>query len=206
MLREQRIDLAIELGPHPTLLSFVGAVFADEGPARVASMRKGERDSDVLLDALASAYLAGARIDWRAQMADGPGPRPRLTDLPAYPFQRERYWFQARPMPAREQAPVPGSHRLLGRRVRHAGTARLYEAMVGADQPAFVREHRVQGRVVLPATAYLDILQAAARSAAAAQTWWWRTWRSGKPWCWATRAKRGPCRPCASRCRTPPGA
>lgn len=164
-LRSQRIDLAIELGPHPTLLSFAGAVFGDEGPARVASMRKGEADWTFLLDALASTYLAGARIDWRAQAMDAQGRVPRLTDLPGYPFQRERYWFQARPGSAALGAGRPGGHALLGQRLRHAGATQVHEAMVSADLPGFVRQHRVQGHVVLPATAYLDTLLAAGRAA-----------------------------------------
>ena len=38
----------------------------------------------------------------------------------------------------------------------------VYEAEVGASSPAFVGDHRVQGRVVLPATAYLEAFLAAA--------------------------------------------
>ncbi len=159
-LQAQRVDLAIEIGPHPTLLSFAGALFGDEGPARVASLRKGEGDWPAMLDALASAYLAGARIAWRDVARDAQGRLPRLVELPGYPFQRERFWFQARPQPALGGGRASG-HALLGQRLRHAGAAQLHEVLVGADRPAFVRQHRVQGQVVLPATAYLDTLLAA---------------------------------------------
>ncbi|MGQ2936906.1 MAG: polyketide synthase dehydratase domain-containing protein, partial [Sphingopyxis sp.] len=103
-------------------------------------------------------YLAGADLNWRA---GGPG---RTVDLPSYPFQRERCWFQAKP-----PAPVPAvrgrgtGHPLLGTRLRGAGSETVFESRLSADEPAFMREHRVQGHVVVPATAYLDTLLAAAR-------------------------------------------
>ena len=34
----------------------------------------------------------------------------------------------------------------------------MFESLVGADQPAFVRQHRVQDRIILPGTAYLAAL------------------------------------------------
>lgn len=164
-LEELRIDVAIELGPHPTLLSFAGAVYGDGGPVRLASLRKGEDDWEQVLDALAGAYLAGAAIDWRAQATRVDGSLPQPVELPGYPFQRERCWFKSRPAPAALPAGQPSGHALLGQRLRHAAAALVHESLVGADQPAFVRQHRVQGQVVLPATAYLDTLLAAARAA-----------------------------------------
>jgi acyl transferase domain-containing protein/NAD(P)-dependent dehydrogenase (short-subunit alcohol dehydrogenase family)/acyl carrier protein len=155
-----RPDCIVEVGPHPTLLSFAGAVYGEGGPRRIASLCKDSVDWEHILEALGSVYLAGARIEWRAV---GTGGDRRFIDLPTYPFQRERSWFKGKPdghlMP-------PGratGHPLLGTRLRSASLDTIYEAGIGADVPPFVRHHRVWDQVVLPASAYLDMLVAAGR-------------------------------------------
>jgi acyl transferase domain-containing protein/acyl carrier protein len=153
-----RPDVCIEIGPHPTLLTLASRAWGDSAPALVASLRKGRHDGEQMLEAVGALYLAGAELNWRV---GGPG---RVVDLPSYPFQRERCWFQAKPT-----APLPAvrgrstGHPLLGTRLRGAGRETVFESRLGADDPAYLREHRVQGHVVVPATAYLDTLLAAAR-------------------------------------------
>ncbi|HJW11273.1 MAG TPA: acyltransferase domain-containing protein, partial [Albitalea sp.] len=151
-------DCVIEIGPHPTLIGFAGAVLGGSAPTLIPSLRKGRGDWEQMLDALASLYLAGAPLDWRA-VAEG-GSR-RIVELPTYPFQRERYWFQAKRPVAAARGRATG-HPILGTRLRSAAAAAIFESQVGADAPAFVRQHRVQDLVVMPATAYLDTLLAAA--------------------------------------------
>lgn len=162
-LQALRPDLLIEVGPQPTLSSFAGEVFGEGGPQRIASLRKGQDDWLQLLDAVASVYLAGASIDWRAQAQLPGGERPQLTDLPSYAFQRERCWFRARPKASPAVAGRDTGHALLGVRLRAACPTQLFESRVAADRPGFVRQHRVQGHVVLPGTAWLDTLLACAR-------------------------------------------
>jgi acyl transferase domain-containing protein/acyl carrier protein len=162
-LQSLRPDLLIEIGPHPTLLSFAGAVFEGEDPQRIASLRKGKPDWDQMLEALASVYLAGAEIDWQVHAATHDGFVPRVTDLPTYAFQRERFWFRAQSS-ERSSGIRRGGHAVLGARLRVASPAVVHEAHIGAAAPAFVREHRVQDRVVLPAAAYLDALIACGRT------------------------------------------
>ena len=158
-LAAQSPDCVIEIGPHPTLIGFAGAVFGNAAPALIPSLRKGRNDWEQMLDALASLYLAGAQIDWRGV---DQGFARRIVDLPTYPFQRERYWFQAkRPAAAAARGRATG-HPILGTRLRSAASEAIFESQVSADAPAFVRQHRVQDHVVMPATAYLDTLLCAA--------------------------------------------
>ena len=158
-LSELRPDVMVEIGPHSTLLSFASAVFGEGGPRRVASLHKDGGDWEQMLNAAASLYLAGVQLNWRVI---GAVDSPRLLDLPTYPFQRERHWFKANaPAPAASRGRATG-HPLLGTRLRSSTSDSIYESHLGADIPSFVRQHRVLGRVVLPATAYLDMLLACA--------------------------------------------
>lgn len=147
-------DAVVEIGPHPTLLTFASSVFDETGPRTIASLRRGTQDWDHLLDALASLYLVGAPVNWDALGG------ARTVELPTYPFQRERFWFPAsRSRPRARNA----GHGLLGTRLRSPTFEAGYESSVSADWPAYVRQHHVLGHVVMPATAYLDTLVACAR-------------------------------------------
>ncbi|SFS90387.1 SDR family NAD(P)-dependent oxidoreductase [Saccharopolyspora flava] len=90
------------------------------------------------LDALAERYVAGAALDAAELFPAGAYLR---VPLPTYPFARERYWPETRDggpetPPAAEE------------------TTRS-EFVVTGSEP-HVRDHRVQGRRVLPAVAYLE--------------------------------------------------
>ncbi|MEO8804872.1 MAG: beta-ketoacyl synthase N-terminal-like domain-containing protein, partial [Burkholderiaceae bacterium] len=153
-----RPDCCIEIGPHPTLLTFASKAWGDAAPTLVASLRKGRADDEHMLEALGALYLAGADLNWRAAGAG------RIVDLPSYPFQRERCWFQAKPQVATPAVRGRNTgHPLLGTRLRGAGSETVFEARVSADAPAFMRQHRVLDHVIVPATAYLDTLLAAGR-------------------------------------------
>jgi acyl transferase domain-containing protein len=149
-------DVVIELGPHPTLLTLASGVLGDACPVLVGSLRKGRPDWEQLLDGLGALYLAGADLDWRG--VDRGLPR-RLLALPGYPFQRERVWFQARSAPARR--PAGEGHPFVGARLRTAGAEAIHEAQVAVDGPAWVADHRVAGRVLVPGAAFLEGLSAA---------------------------------------------
>ncbi|CDN87115.1 type I polyketide synthase [Hydrogenophaga intermedia] len=154
-----RPDVCVEIGPHPTLTTMAGKVWGDQGPTLVASLRKGRADEEQALQAVSALYLAGAGIDWRGNM------KGRLITLPSYPFQRERSWFVAKPQaPARAARARDTGHPLLGARLRGAGSETVFESRIGADEPAWMRQHQVQGHAVVPATAYLDTLLAAGQA------------------------------------------
>lgn len=152
-----RPDVCIEVGPHPALLAFIESALGDASLARVPTLRRNRPERAQILDAVASAWLQGIDIDWRAVHA---GETARRVGLPTYPFQRERCWFAARTRPAA----VPGratGHPLLGTRIRSAA-GKVYESRMSIEVPRFVAQHCVQGHVVMPATGWLEMLLAAA--------------------------------------------
>src|SRR5262249_5555508 len=72
------------------------------------------------------------------------------------------YWLET---PSEEQEQVPGTHPLLGRRLRlaHSAEAR-FESRLSLRSLPFLAEHQVGGRPVLPAAAFLEIALQASRS------------------------------------------
>jgi acyl transferase domain-containing protein/predicted O-methyltransferase YrrM len=144
----------LEVGPHPVLAGLGAQCVSDA--TWIASLRRGRGDRATFLEAAARLWVGGVPVDWAAA---GRG-RARVAGLPTYPFERQRYWLSAAPAGARARA--AGGHPLLGSRVRSPLVAAQFEARLAPDAPAFLGEHRVDGAVVLPATAYLEMARAAA--------------------------------------------
>jgi acyl transferase domain-containing protein/NADPH:quinone reductase-like Zn-dependent oxidoreductase len=154
-----RPDVYLEVGPHPTLLPFAQEVLGAPETALAASVRKSLPPYDQIAEALATLYLAGARIDWRAAWSARPA---HLVDLPSYPFQRERCWFAARRTP--RQAGRATGHALLGTRLSSAlRDVAQFEALLEADCVPYLRDHNVGGRTILPGAAYVEMALSAAQ-------------------------------------------
>ncbi len=121
-----------------------------------------------------SAAVGRARLPWwvcvdhpdqlaTAQPSDAPPPEiavaaGRRIGLPLYPFQRQQYWVRAR---ATQTARPRGSHPLLGRRLRSGLAQTIYENVLVPLQPAWLADHAVNDRPVMPAAGLTEMLLAA---------------------------------------------
>jgi acyl transferase domain-containing protein/acyl carrier protein len=146
--------LFVEVSPHPVLVPALEENLLGNGVA-VPSLRRGMGERRALLDALGVLHVQGRDVDWTRLFPTG----GRLVPLPAYPWQRERYWISdAGPRRTR------GGHPLLGEAFSPADRpdAHYWEQRLAADAPAYLGHHRVEGQVVLPAAAYVEIAVAAA--------------------------------------------
>jgi len=155
----------LEVGPGSTLSS-MGQRIVDEG-VWLASLREKRNDWEVLLGSAGKLFTLGIDLDW--QDFDRDYQRQRVA-LPTYPFQRQRYWPDAG-RARHSAAPAAASrgeglhsHPLLGER-RYSSALRdreaLFESWLGADSPPRLGDHRVFGRAVLPAAAFLEMALAA---------------------------------------------
>ncbi|MBG0810438.1 amino acid adenylation domain-containing protein [Methylosinus sp. H3A] len=93
-LAELGCRVLLEVGPQPVLAAMALRAWPEGRPTplAVASLRRDSSDARQIEEALGQLYAAGARIDFRA--VDAPWSRSKI-DLPKYPFQRKRFWFEA---------------------------------------------------------------------------------------------------------------
>ncbi|MGF7236707.1 MAG: acyltransferase domain-containing protein [Frankia sp.] len=80
----------VELSPHPVLVSAIHST-AETLSCRVAttgSLRRNQGGLRELLQSVASVYGAGRAVAWRSLLSDS-----HHTELPTYPFERQRYWL-----------------------------------------------------------------------------------------------------------------
>ena len=145
----------LEIGPHPVL----SAAISGAGGTVLASLRRDEPGPDTLLRSLAALYVHGQPVDWRRFHGRGGRPVP----LPAYPWQRERCWLDSR----REPRAAAGGHPLLGPPLPLAHPRRqwVWERDLEARDLPYLEDHRVEGAMVVPATAWLEMAVAASAQA-----------------------------------------
>ena len=153
----------IEINPHPLLLGPVQQVARDCGQEdclTLPSMLREEDEESVLLRSLGDLYQSGYEVSWDRFFPSG----GRVVTLPAYPWQRSRYWFDA---PGGEQGPgeLPPSTDLPGEPVPLSGPARQYAWDLRLDPGRFpwLFDHSLHRAPLLPASAFLEILRSAAR-------------------------------------------
>ena len=160
-LHQRGCGLFLEIGPGTTLLGMGRRCLPDDAGVWLNSLRKERDDWQEILASLATMYVHGAPVDWPRFDA---GYRRRRVAVPAYPFQRERYWTDPAPSLARQRVAMEsaGRHPLLGRRVRSALKEILFEQRLGAQTLPFLADHQVFGTVLFPATGYVEIAAAAA--------------------------------------------
>ncbi|MFS8204680.1 beta-ketoacyl synthase N-terminal-like domain-containing protein, partial [Streptomyces sp. CWNU-52B] len=144
-MREQRVTRFAESGPGRTL----------EGS--VLLRRDGLRGDRAVIEGVGDLFVAGAAVDWTALFA---GTGAGRTDLPTYPFQRERYWLAA-PVGGGDSVPDQHSgsgHALLGTAVAVAGRDELvFTSRLSLTTHPWLADHVVSGVPVLPGSALVEL-------------------------------------------------
>ena len=153
----------LEMGPAPVLSGMGRNCVRTEEVYWAPSLRKGRGEWQQILESLGGLYLRGAEIDWAG--FDAGYPRRRVPQ-PTYPFERQRYWVDLKPSPIASAA-NPG-HPLLGERMEVAGQERtsIWQTEIGTGSIPWLAEHRVHSRIVVPMTAYLEMMASAAAQVA----------------------------------------
>lgn len=153
--------LFIEASPHPVLTGHVQDTLRAAGEAgdAVGTLRRGEGGPARFLRSAAEAYVRGAAVRWSTLLGPAPSTRP---ELPPYPFERSRYWVEAAP-----QAPAgtaASGHPLLATVLPLADSdGYLLTGRLSLASTPWLADHAVDGSVLLPGTAFVELaLQAAA--------------------------------------------
>ncbi len=90
-LLDDGFDTFVEINPHPILLPAIAQADPGDRDLRtVPSLRREAPERATLLEGLAELYTLSQPIDWPALYPTG-----RCVTLPAYPWQRERFWYES---------------------------------------------------------------------------------------------------------------
>ena len=148
----------VEISPHPVLAASLTQCLEEENqPGLVlASLRRGQADVQTLFNSLAELYVNGYALDWETLYPNG-----ECVSLPVYPWQRQRYWFEAEPSPTPAHLPLderPELHPLLGRKLLSPAIKEaVYQAYFTPTHPPLLADHRIFDNILVPGTAYLEM-------------------------------------------------
>ncbi|MBP7569534.1 MAG: SDR family NAD(P)-dependent oxidoreductase, partial [Acidobacteria bacterium] len=149
-------DAFVEMSPHPVLLAPIQqeARRLAASVAAVPSLRREEDERATILESLGRFWVAGSTVDWARVF---PVPR-RVLAMPGYPWQRERAWFDRPETSAGERQPTAARLLAAGptRSSLHAGTS-FWETDLSLDRLPELADHRLLGRVVLPAACLAEL-------------------------------------------------
>ncbi|HSK64468.1 MAG TPA: type I polyketide synthase, partial [Pyrinomonadaceae bacterium] len=154
-------EVFVEMNAHPILGLWVKEKQGAEGLV-VAALRRERSEWEVTVEGLAEMYVAGADINWGEVWK---GTRANYVRLPAYPWQRERYWIEPRRRVV-QRGSVAGAgpdHPFFITRVQSSvqPDTHFWEVDLQSESLAFLKDHRIQDTVVIPASFYIEIALAA---------------------------------------------
>lgn len=163
----------LELSPYPPILSpAISQCLRYRGQKGLVlpTLRRKADDYTHNMGSLGALYTAGYPVEWRKLYPNG----GRIVKLPAYPWQRERFWIEGinskiqkslrHASVARHRTREISKQRLLGQQLNlavHSGT-HFWEMEISTELFPYLDDHRVQGTILLPTTAYLEMALAAA--------------------------------------------
>jgi len=145
------ITAFVEISPHPVLTLAVEQTVERTATAgsvvAIGTLRRDDGGPGRFAHSLAEAWAHGVDVDWSMSFA---GTGAKQVALPTYPFQRQRYW--------NDPGPAARGHPLLGAAVPLPDDdGWVFTGRLSLRDHPWLGDHAVGGRVLLPATAFLEL-------------------------------------------------
>ncbi|MFF2546605.1 SDR family NAD(P)-dependent oxidoreductase [Kitasatospora sp. NPDC058063] len=144
----------VEISPHPVLTP---ALEEHEAGVVTGTLRRDHGTPAEFLAAAARLFVAGVPVRW-------PFPGGEPVALPTYPFQRTRFWLAGGAGDVSAAGLDPVDHPLLGAAVE-VGEQRVLTGRLSLATHPWLADHSVLGTVLLPATAFVELVVHAAGTA-----------------------------------------
>jgi acyl transferase domain-containing protein/NADPH:quinone reductase-like Zn-dependent oxidoreductase/SAM-dependent methyltransferase/acyl carrier protein/NADP-dependent 3-hydroxy acid dehydrogenase YdfG len=143
-------DCWLEIGAHPALVRSIQECLADQPtkPVVLASVRR-EREQESMMETAMDLHLAGVDLDFKAIT-----PSRRLLDLPAYSWDKSRWWSESAEV--RDGRLAPGGRGLLDVRLPRATPTWI--TRLDNRHMAFLKDHRVENMTVFPAAGFVEMI------------------------------------------------
>jgi acyl transferase domain-containing protein/acyl carrier protein len=149
-LAEFGVDVWLELGAHPALVHSIQECLASRSvKAPVLSSARREREHESLIETTLDLHRAGVALNFAAMT-----PSRRLLSLPAYAWDKSRWWNESSDW--RDGRLAPGGRGLLDARLARATPT--WTARLDSRHMAFLKDHKVDSHVIFPAAAFVELV------------------------------------------------
>ncbi|MFE9658413.1 SDR family NAD(P)-dependent oxidoreductase [Streptomyces sp. NPDC005955] len=163
-LLHQGFTTFVECSPHPVLAYGLEDLVRDHGGDVVlgTTLRRGDGGPNRFLTSVGELHTKGVPVDWSAAFE---GAAARRVSLPSYPFQRRRFWYDARsgvqagsgtPNAAQRPGFAPSAVE-----VADDASVVLSGLVAQRDHP-WLADHALGGTALVPATAFVALARQAA--------------------------------------------
>ena len=143
------VDLWLELNAHPALAHATQECLSARGiKAPVVSSARRERELESMLEAAMDLHRAGVSLDFAAMT-----PSRHRLGLPAYAWEKARWWNEA--SDARDGRLAAGGRGFFD--VRLPTATPTWIVRLDSRHMAFLKDHKVENRVIFPAAAFVEI-------------------------------------------------
>jgi acyl transferase domain-containing protein/acyl carrier protein len=149
-LAEAGVEVWLEISAHPALAhSIQECLAARGGKVPVLSSARREREHESLLETAMDLHRACVALDFAAMT-----PSRRLLSLPAYAWDKSRWWSESSDW--REGRLAPGGRGFLDFRLPRAMPTWI--ARLDGRHMAFLKDHKVESHVIFPAAAFVEMV------------------------------------------------
>ena len=150
---ENSTNMFLEISSHPVLKRAMEETVSDvQKKAHISFCQKRrEDDSQTFFSAIGSLYSAGYEIDWRKIYPE----KGNFVPLPTYPWQFEQCWNESDISKAHRIEVKKSRHPFVGRNT--GSSASVKELKIDIARLPYLKGHKVQGAVVFPAAAFVEI-------------------------------------------------
>ena len=160
-------DTFIEVAPHPVLTAGATALLEKNAVKQaliVPSLCRKEKDRHLdeaatMIGSLGMLFAHGYPVDWLMLF----GRQLPYVKLPAYVWQHQRYWFEAKAHAQQRlaQAIHPHISTLTTSATQHHMVASL---SLDTEAHPYLQDHKVEGTTIFPGTGHLEIAEAVSRA------------------------------------------
>jgi acyl transferase domain-containing protein/NAD(P)-dependent dehydrogenase (short-subunit alcohol dehydrogenase family)/acyl carrier protein len=169
-------DAFIEISPHPVLAGSIRSVLESLGNSSpvCVTMKRDQGTRERFMAAVGEAYVQGHSIDWSGLRSPADSWHAGSVELPTYPFERQRYWLpmemgmeigHARTASAEKPATLvkDGGHPWISSVIETADGTVIMAGQLSIRSHPWLLDHQVQDTVLLPGTAFVELLLSAGR-------------------------------------------
>ena len=174
---EIQIDTLIELGPHSALKGPTREILLElpepvSRPGYLSALTRDESAVTTTLQMASTLLMTGLSLNLAAINFSGESSTPALiTDLPSYSWTHdEKYWAESRFGRAYRLKPDRRNELIGNPTGEFSDDEPRWRTIVNSDHMPWVRDHKVQSRILYPVAGYLIVaMEAASKKAIAAR-------------------------------------
>ncbi len=143
------VDVWLEISSHPALSMSIAECLTARGlKGQVTASTRREREHESYLEAALDLHRGGVVLDFSALT-----PSREILSLPAYPFDRARWWHECSEL--RDARLAPGGRGLLDSRQPRATPT--WTSRLDGRHMAYLKDHKVDTHVIFPAAGFVEM-------------------------------------------------